>query len=226
MSGRGADAGGSRAAPGASVRFFDAQFRAQLDSGELRLNPFEQATLPWLSGEVLDYGCGLGNLALAAAERGCRVRALDASTVAIAHLRALAAARGLPITAEQGDLRDHVPARQAFDTVVSIGLLMFFACSDARRQLARLQAAVRPGGVAAINVLIEGTTYLDMFDPAQHCLLGHDELRRAFDGWALLHAADQEFDAPRGLRKCFSTVIARRPGTAARRACGAPSQAL
>ena len=197
--------------PSASVRFFDAQFERQLQAGELPLNPFEQATLPFLSGHVLDSGCGLGNLAVAAAQQGCTVLALDGSAAAIAHLQALALARGLPITAEQSDLRDHLPTPGAFDAVVSIGLLMFFACTDARRQLARLQAAVRPGGVAAINVLIEGTTYMDMFDPAQHCLFGRDELPLAFAGWTLLHVAEQTFDAPRGLRKCFSTVIARRP---------------
>jgi len=210
VSGRAPAAGGG-ADPGASVRFFDTQFRAQLQSGELRLNPFEQAALPWLRGEVLDYGCGLGNLALAAAERGCRVQALDASATAIAHLRERSAARGLPIAAAQADLRDHTPAPQAYDAIVSIGLLMFFGCADARRQLARLQAAVRPGGIAAVNVLIQGTTFLDMFDPAQHCLFGRDELLRAFAGWTLLHAAEQDFEAPRGLRKRFSTVIARRP---------------
>ncbi len=197
--------------PSASVRFFDAQFEHQLAAGELQLNPFEQAALPFLSGHVLDCGCGLGTLAVAAAQRGCTVLALDGSAAAIAHLRALAMARGLPITAEQADLRDHQPPPQAFDAVVSIGLLMFFACPDARRQLTRLQAAVRPGGVAVVNVLIEGTTYPDMFDPVQHCLFGRDELARAFAGWTLLHAAEQTFDAPRGLRKCFSTVIARRP---------------
>lgn len=196
--------------PTASVRFFDTQFERQLQAGDLPLNPFEQATLPFLRGHVLDSGCGLGNLAVAAAHKGCTVLALDGSAAAIAHLQTLAKAHGLPITAEQTDLRDHRPTPRGFDAVVSIGLLMFFSCTDARRQLARLQAAVRPGGVAAINVLIEGTTYMDMFDPAQHCLFGRDELPRAFDGWTLLHAAEQTFDAPRGLRKCFSTVIARR----------------
>ena len=70
---------------------------------------------------------------------------------------------------------------------------------------------MRPGGVAVVNVLIEGTTYMDMFEPGQHCLFGRDELVHAFDGWTMLHGAEQTFDAPRGLRKLFSTVIARRP---------------
>ena len=83
----------------ASVRFFDEQFRRQLRDAELQLNPFEQAALPWLAGRVLDYGCGLGNLAVAAARRGCTVVALDGSPTAIAHLRAVARAESLPIEA-------------------------------------------------------------------------------------------------------------------------------
>jgi tellurite methyltransferase len=197
--------------PTSSVRFFDDQFKRQVRAGEAELNPFELAALPLVTGQVLDCGCGLGNLALAAARRGCTVLALDGSAAAIAHLQTLADAQGLPVTARLADLRDHVLPAQAFDTVVSIGLLMFFGCVQARLQLARLQSAVRPGGVAVINVLIEGTTYLDMFDAEQHCLFGRDELRQAFQGWTLLQDSEQTFDAPRGLVKRFSTVIARRP---------------
>lgn len=199
----------------ASIRYFDAQFERQLAAGELLLNPFEQAALPFLQGHVLDCGCGLGNLAVAAAQRGCTVVALDGSKAAIAHLQAMASENGLPITAARADLREHVPPPAAFDAVVSIGLLMFFDCPDARRQLSRLRAAVRPGGVVVVNVLIEGTTYLDMFDADPHCLFGCDELRQAFEGWTLLYDSEQCFDAPRGLVKRFSTLIARKPQPAA-----------
>jgi SAM-dependent methyltransferase len=65
--------------PTTSVRRFDEQFARQVREGDLRLNPFETAALPYLSGRVLDYGCGLGNLAVAAARRDCTVVALDAS---------------------------------------------------------------------------------------------------------------------------------------------------
>lgn len=198
-------------APTSSVRFFDAQFERQVQAGEAELNPFELAALPFVTGEVLDCACGLGNLALAAARRGCTVLALDGSAAAIAHLQAVAGVQGLPITARLADLRDYAPPAHAFDTVVSIGLLMFFECAQARQQLLRLQSAVRPGGVAVVNVLIAGTTYLDMFDAEQHCLFGRDELRQAFEGWVLLLDSEQTFDAPRGLVKRFSTLIARRP---------------
>ena len=66
-----------------SIRFFEAQFERQVREEDLRLNPFEEAALPRLRGRILDYGCGLGNLAMAAARNGCSVVALDGSRTAI-----------------------------------------------------------------------------------------------------------------------------------------------
>jgi len=192
-----------------SVDFFDTQFRRQLQQGGAELNPFELAALPYLQGRVLDFGCGLGNLAVAAARCGCSVVALDASHAAIDHLRALAAASQLPIEAIETDLRNYA-LTEDFDTVVSIGLLMFFDCPTALRQLASLQAHVRPGGVAVVNVLVEGTTYLDMFEAGGHCLFARDELRRRFQGWEVLQCEQQEFAAPDERIKSFVTLIARR----------------
>lgn len=194
----------------ASVDFFDAQFARQLREGELDLNPFERASLPYLSGHVLDFGCGLGNLAVAAASRGCSVLALDASQVAIEHLRRIASQGALAIEARAEDLRRYEPSGE-FDAVVSIGLLMFFGCDTARRQLANLQARVRPGGIAAVNVLVEGTTYLEMFDQNEHCLFRREELQDRFAGWEFLHREYQDFKAPDGSVKSFATIIARKP---------------
>jgi tellurite methyltransferase len=190
--------------------FFDRQFERQVEASDYALNPFEQAVLPHLSGEVLDLGCGLGNLALAAAERGCRVTALDASATAVADLARRAAARGLALEAHGADLRHYVPARH-YDCVVSIGLLMFFSCMDARGLLARMREAVRPGGLVAVNVLVEGTSYMEMFDPEAHCLFGHDELDEAFAGWEILLSRHEDFPAPGETLKRFHTLAARAP---------------
>jgi tellurite methyltransferase len=195
--------------PNASVRFFDAQFRRQIAAHEEQLNPFETAALPHLRGAVLDLGCGLGNLALAAARRSCRVTALDGSAAAIAHLRAAAQREALPIQTAEAELSTYRIGGE-FDTVVCIGLLMFFDRPTALRQLAALQAAVRPGGTAVVNVLIEGTTYLDMFAPEGHCLFAPGELREHFAGWELLQFERQSFDAPGGTVKVFATLIARK----------------
>lgn len=196
-----------------SIAFFDRQFRQQAGAGDFKLNPFELATLPHLSGRVLDFGCGLGNLALAAAERGCSVRALDASPAAIDFLRGRAAAAKLPVVAIEADLRDY-RIDGDFDCVVSIGLLMFFDCATSLRTVSMLQERVRPGGIAAINTLIEGTTYFDIFQPGSYCLLPRDELRQRFAGWNILHAEFRDFEAPGQTIKSFVTIIAQKPGPA------------
>lgn len=202
----------SRVQPNASVQFFDEQFQRQLRDGDLRLNPFEQLALPSLHGRVLDYGCGLGNLAVAAARNGCSVHALDASPTAIEHLRGVAADQGLAIRAEQADLRTHAIVEE-YDAVVCIGLLMFFDCTTARVRLDSLMAHVRPSGVAVVNVLVQGTTYLGMFDPGGFCLFEPDELERRFAGWQVQRFERQDFPAPNGTLKSFATIIARNTGT-------------
>lgn len=196
-----------------SIQFFDDQFRRQVAADDFALNPFETAALPHLRGQVLDYGCGLGNLSVAAARRGCAVVALDASAAAIDHLGAVAARESLALRAQQADLRAFEVVDD-YDAVVCIGLLMFFDCATADAQLAQLQAHVRPGGVAIVNLLVEGTSFLDMFTPESYCLLRPGQLRERFAGWEIVQDIAQEFPAPHGTRKVFETVIARRTGGA------------
>lgn len=197
-----------------SVAFFDAQFRRAAGEEAFALNPFEQAVLPHLSGAVLDIGCGLGNLAMAAAKRGCEVLAVDASAAGVEALAARAATGGLRVHARLADARTFA-ADRAFDAVVSIGLLMFMDCPTARILLERWKGWVNPAGLMAVNVLVEGTTYLDMFEPSDHCLWKPQDLEAAFEGWAVVLAASHEFPAPGGTTKRFRTLIARKSTPAA-----------
>ncbi|HSB99412.1 MAG TPA: class I SAM-dependent methyltransferase [Burkholderiaceae bacterium] len=192
------------------IEFFDRQFRRQVGDKTLGLNPFEQAALPHLRGHVLDYGCGLGQLAIAAARAGCSVVALDASETAVEHLRQAAAAQNLKIDVRRADLRHHT-LHEDFDSIVSIGLLMFFDCATAQRALADLKNHLRPGGTMVINVLVEGTTYMDMFDEASFCLFARDALPASFADWELMSSQLSDFPAPGGLNKSFCTVVARKP---------------
>jgi tellurite methyltransferase len=192
-----------------SIAFFDTQFQRQVREGDFALNPFEAAALPYLRGRVLDFGCGLGNLAVAAAEHGCSVVALDASRTAIEHVKRVASDKALSIEAYEAELRNY-ELREDFDSVVSIGLLMFLDCPAAFHQLSQLQSHVRRDGIAVVNVLIEGTTYLDMFDSRGHCLFARDEMRRRFAGWKLLRHDYQDFGTPNQRLKSFVTVIAQK----------------
>lgn len=193
-----------------SVSFFDAQFTQQVHAGDFELNPFERLALPYVQGKVLDFGCGLGNLAVAAARQGAHVMAMDASATAIAYLQQRARQDALNLEAVEADLSDY-QLSEDFDTVVCIGLLMFLDCASALRQLAQLKQRLRPGGVLILNTLVTGTTYLDMFDAQNHCLLSSEVWQSHFKDWQIEHCAHQEFPAPDQRIKSFVTLIARKP---------------
>ncbi|MBK7082133.1 MAG: class I SAM-dependent methyltransferase [Betaproteobacteria bacterium] len=192
-----------------TVDFFDRQFRRQIDAGEFALNPFEARALPHLRGRVLDLGCGLGNLALAAARRGCEVTALDASPAAIARLQAVARREALALVAAEADF-DRYRIVADYDTVVAIGLFMFFPRPRSVALLDDALAHVAPNGTLIVNVLIEGTTYLDMFEPGRYTLFGEDEVAARCAGWRILESRHDTFDAPGATVKRFATVIAGR----------------
>ena len=194
------------------IEFFDRQFKRQVHDKNAALNPFEQAALPHLHGRLLDFGCGMGQLSIAAARAGCSVLALDASEVAIEHLRTIAIEENLKIDARKADLRDYT-LDEDFDSIASIGLLMFFDCDTAQRSLAALKTHLRPGGTMVVNVLVQGTTYMEMFDQNSYCLFAREALSSGFAGWEILSSELSDFAAPGGLNKSFSTVVARKPAS-------------
>ena len=196
--------------PPRSVRFFSAQFERQIANGEYALNPFETLALPYLKGCVLDLGCGLGNLSMAAARAGATVTALDASENAVTDLNRRAREAGLDVTVKQADLRGWQPDK-AYDAVACIGLLMFFERPAAIRGLQAVHDAVKPGGIAAVNVLVAGTTFLEMFDSSHYHLFSQDELLSPFESWERVALREDEFAAPGNTLKRFLTLIARRP---------------
>jgi tellurite methyltransferase len=193
-----------------SIVFFDSQFCKQAQQSNYALNPFEKMALPYLYGHVLDLGCGLGNLSVEAARAGCVVDALDAAPAGVEALRRRAQSLGLAITAELSDLARY-RIKESYDCIVAIGLLMFFPPLLAKERLNKISNAVKPGGVAVINVLIEGTTYLDMFEPNHYYLFREAELAQCFKDWGIVESRIDSFPAPGETVKRFSTVIAKKP---------------
>jgi tellurite methyltransferase len=193
-----------------SVDFFESQFQRQVRDQQYALNPFEILALDYLTGEILDLGCGLGNFSMEAGRRGHRVLAVDASPTAVARINKDAEREELPVRAIQADIENWT-IDESYDTIVVIGLLMFFRRETALKLLSAVQEHVKPGGRAIVNVLIEGTTYLGMFDPDNYCLFRRNELEERFDGWSILESRYQRFAAPEGTCKDFSTIIAEKP---------------
>jgi tellurite methyltransferase len=192
-----------------TIDFFETEFQKRVAAHDGAPSSFEEIALPFVTGRVLDLACGLGNLSLAAARAGHEVIAVDASPTAIDHVSAVARAESLPLTAVRADLeRYEIPG--TFDTVAAIGILMFFPRDVALALLERVQRAVRPGGCAAVTVLVEGTTFLLPFDPERHHLFAPGEIERAFADWEMLVSRSGEGPSPDGTVRRFTTVVARK----------------
>jgi len=193
-----------------SVDIFDDQFQRQVAEGDFELNPFELAALAHVQGAMLDLGCGLGNLSLAAARQGHAVLAVDASPAAITRIQADATQAKLPIQAKVVDLETW-EIDTSFDTIAAIGILTYFPRRRALELLKSVLNRTLPGGRVILNSLIEGTTFFDLFDGDCYYLFQPGELVAAVKGWSILHCQREEFEAPNGTIKLLETVIAEKP---------------
>ena len=196
-----------------SVQFFDDQFQQQIQEQDYSLNSFETLAMDYLTGTVLDLGCGLGNLSLKAGQRGHPVVAVDASQAAIARINDQAQGEELSVQAIQADIETW-SIDKSYDTIVAIGLLMFLRQERSLELLDDIQKHVNPGGRAIVNVLEEGTTFMGMFNEDNYYLFPHNNLEEQFTGWEILSSRHETFAAPNGTRKEFSTVIAEKPNQA------------
>jgi SAM-dependent methyltransferase len=132
---------------------------------------------------VLDVGCGWGRLTLPLAELGFEVTGIDTSSVYLERARASAGRDGPRF--HQIDMRE-LEYCAAFDAVLSMSTSFgFFADQDEDQQsLARMGAALRPGGVLVIDTIARSRCRRLAADP-RRCDAGveirYDEERRRFE---------------------------------------------
>ena len=98
--------------------------------------------------QLLDVGCGAGQLSLIAARAGARVTGCDIASNWLAQARRSAAAEGLTIVFEEGDTEALPYENATFDAVVSLIAAMFAPRPE--RVAAELTRVCRPGGVIAM----------------------------------------------------------------------------
>ena len=172
-----------------AVRFFYNQFQHLPAQQVPGLNPFEQRSVPYLKGRVLDYGCGMGNLSVMAVRQGHSVLAMDASPAAIGHWRQRAQVENPPLQCLLAQAQDTI-FEGCYDTVLAIGLFMFMDCQLAYQQVEKMKTLTCLNGVMVCNVLIEGTSYLDMFGRADVCLRARRQNGQPHSGHATEWQAD------------------------------------
>lgn len=109
-------------------------------------------------GPILDLGCGTGRVALHLARRGHRIHAVDVEPAFVEELGREAAAERLEIETTTADVRELViPDREFGLAIASMQLLQLLdGTADRAAALARIAAALRPGGLAALAI-VEGT---------------------------------------------------------------------
>lgn len=100
-----------------------------------------------LTGTVLDLGCGTGEQALLAAERGARVTGVDLSPTAIARARAKADERNLEADFFVHDALEVDTLGRTFDVVLDMGFFHVLSDADRSRLADVLRRVMAPGGV-------------------------------------------------------------------------------
>ena len=98
--------------------------------------------------QLLDVGCGAGQLSLIAARAGVRVTGCDIASNWLVQARRSAAAEGLSVVFEEGDAEALPYGNGTFDAVASLIGAMFAPRPE--RGAAELTRVCRPGGIIAM----------------------------------------------------------------------------
>ncbi|SDP56475.1 Methyltransferase domain-containing protein [Actinopolyspora xinjiangensis] len=132
----------------------------------------------WISGAVLDPGCGEGEHTILLTELGYDVLGVDGSETAVARARRNAAERGVAARFAVADAFG-LGSEPRFDTVVDSALLHVFGAEERRAYTRALHAVCGPG--AMVHVLALSDT-----EDAGGPRLSAEQVRDSFgDGWSV-----------------------------------------
>jgi tellurite methyltransferase len=102
---------------------------------------------------ILDLGAGIGRHALAFADLGYQVTALDAAEAATSAIEAAAFARGLSVKAVQAPMTDLPFEAASFDHVLAWNVVYHGDETVVRRTLTEVARVLRPGGTLLATML-------------------------------------------------------------------------
>jgi 2-polyprenyl-3-methyl-5-hydroxy-6-metoxy-1,4-benzoquinol methylase len=132
---------------------------------------------------VLDLACGAGRHAIAAAEMGCDVVAVDQESDRIRVARATASLRGVSVTWKSEDLTTVEVPEAAFDVV------MIFNYLD-RNRMEDFKRAVRPGGHLMFETFLESQREFGWGPSSDEHLLKHGELLTLVEPFEVIFARE------------------------------------
>lgn len=150
------------------------------------------------TGRALEIAAGLGRNTAWIAQLGLKVTAVDASSVAVAHLAARARSDSLPIEARVLDLPNEPLPSGSFDLIVNTLFLVRDLAPEIERRLT-------PGGVLVFVTLLENGSGPPVGQPEFRLRRG--ELAELFPSLERLELREDPSDATRPL----ASLLARRP---------------
>lgn len=134
----------------AFARYYDADYGGFEDDV-----PFYRELARRAGGRVLEAMCGTGRLLLPLAQAGLRVAGVDVSGALLDRARARLDAAGVLERAEliEADIRERAPRGPFALAIVAINSFMHLASADDQlAALGQIHAALRPGGLLAIDL--------------------------------------------------------------------------
>jgi len=170
------------------------------------------ATIP--RGRILSLAEGEGRNAVYLASLGCKVTAVDGSAVALRKAEALAAERGVSITAIVADLGQFRILPEHWDGIVSC---YCHIPSSIRPVLHRaVVRGLKPGGVFVLEAFSKQQLAYNSGGPQDSDLLmSLDELKRELTGLEFIRAATLEREVQEGSRHTglasVVQILARKP---------------
>ncbi|QBI56559.1 class I SAM-dependent methyltransferase [Streptomonospora litoralis] len=133
----------------------------------------------WITGAVLDPGCGTGEHTIHLARSGYDVVGIDYSERAVGLARANAAEHGVEAHFAVADAFDLAQGGRSYDTVVDSALFHIFEGADRSAYVASLHEVSRPGGLVHVLALSDA-------EPGFGPRISDTAIRDAFGaGWRL-----------------------------------------
>jgi len=170
------------------------------------------------TSRVLCLADGEGRNSVHLAGQGHRVTAKDASPVAMAKARVLAAARGVDVDCRQADIGDWDWGGGGWDAI--FGIFIQFAGPDLRARIhAGIRQAVTPGGLVFLHGYApRQIKYGTGGPPMVENLYTLEALHDDFPDWQVLEAVDYDADIREGEghsgKSALIDFILRRPSPA------------
>jgi SAM-dependent methyltransferase len=148
--------------------------------------------------KVLDILSGYGRHAIPLTDTGCEVTCIDISEEYCDELSKIASKKKLPIEVICGDVLDFDFEKNAFDAAYCLGnSLSFFPRQDMLRFLAKIAAALRPGGHLALHTENLAESILPNFQARNWMPVGD----------AIYYLAENEYKAEEGCIESQQTFI-------------------